>query len=105
MHFAVACYRHATNSGFFENRFADCLLKETPKGYAAIMGNAGFHRKKRLRKPARGKARLLSLPPYSPGYNPMEKPWANMKRFFRDNARDFQSVGKAIYGYFGVEAS
>jgi transposase len=44
------------------------------------MDNAPFHRKTRLRKLARGKVRLLFLPPYSPDYNPMEKSWANMKR-------------------------
>jgi transposase len=105
IHFAVACYKHTTNSGFFENWFADCLLKEIPKGYTVIMDNAGFHCKKRLRKLAWGKVRLLFLPPYSPDYNPIEKSWANMKRFLRDNAQDFQSVGKAIYDYFGVKAS
>jgi transposase len=81
------------------------LLKEIPKGYTVIMDNAGFHCKKRLRKLAWGKARLLFLPPYSPDYNPIEKSWANMKRFLRDNVQDFQSVGKAIYDYFGVKAS
>ncbi|MDR0474610.1 MAG: transposase, partial [Treponema sp.] len=90
---------------FFENRFADCLLKETPKGYTVITGNAWFHCKKRLRKPAWGKARLLFLPPYSSDYNPIEKSWANMKRFLRDNVQDFHSVGKAVYDCFGIKAS
>jgi transposase len=67
------------------------------------MGNAGFHCKKRLRKPAWGKATLF-LPPYSPGCNPVEKSRANMKQFLRDNVKDFPSVGKAIYDYFGVKA-
>jgi transposase len=83
----------------------NCLLKEIPKGYTVIMDNAGFHCKKRLRKLARGKVRLLFLPPYFPDYNPIEKSRANMKRFLRDTVQDFQSVGKAIYDYFGVEAS
>jgi transposase len=69
------------------------------------MDNAGFHCKKRLRKLAWGKVRLLFLPPYSPDYNPIEKSWANMKRFLRDNVKDFQSVANAIYDYFGVIAS
>jgi len=77
------------------------LLKELPKGYTAIIGNTAFRRKKGLRKIARGKVRLLFLPPYSPGYNPIEKSWANMKRFLRDNSKDFQSVVSGIYGYFG----
>ena len=65
------------------------------------MDNATFHRKKELRKIARGKVRLLFLPPYSPDYNPIEKSWANMKRFLRNNLKDFQSVVSGIYDYFG----
>jgi transposase len=64
------------------------------------MDNARFHRKARLRKLARGKARLLFFPPYSPDYNPIEKTWANMKRSLRDSLQYFQSVGHAIYDYF-----
>jgi transposase len=66
------------------------------------MDNARFHRKGELRKLARGKVRLLFLPPYSPEYNPIEESWANMKRYLRSNLRDYQSVGSAIYDFFGV---
>jgi transposase len=66
------------------------------------MDNASFHRKKELRKIARGKVRLLFLPPYSPDYSQIEKSWANMKRFLCSNLKDFQSVDSCIYNYFGV---
>ena len=67
-HSAIECYHHTTNSGFFEDWFENNLLKELPHGYTVIMDNATFHRKKELRKIARGKVRLLFLPPYSPDY-------------------------------------
>jgi transposase len=98
-HFAVECYKHTTDSGFFERWLADCLLAETPKGHTVIMGNARFHRKFELRKAARGKVRLIFLPPYSSDYNPIEKTWANMKCYLRDNVQDFSSVDSAIYNY------
>ncbi|MDR2941519.1 MAG: transposase [Treponema sp.] len=37
------------------------------------MDNARFHRKKELWKTARGKVRLLFLPPYSSDYNSYRK--------------------------------
>ena len=100
-HPAMECYRQTTKGEFFENWFENKLLKEIPKGYTVIMDNAAFHRKEKLRKIARGKARLLFLPPYSPDYNLIEKSWANMKRFLRNNLKNFQSVISGIYHYFG----
>jgi transposase len=64
------------------------------------MDNASFHRKAQLRKMARGKVKLLFLPAYSPDLNSIEKSWANMKRYLRDNLKDFTSVAMAIYHYF-----
>jgi transposase len=101
-HYGIQFYTQATNSEFFENWFKDFLLNEIPNGYTVIMDNARFHRKKELRKIARGKVRLLFLPPYSPDYNPIENLWANMKRFLSNNAKDFSSIDSAIYSYFYV---
>jgi transposase len=99
-HIAIECYKHTTDSTFFEGWFKDSLLKAVPKGYTVIMDNAKFHRKKVLRKLARGKVRLLFLPPYSPDYNMIEKSWANMKRYLRDHTHCFNSVDSTIYHYF-----
>ena len=102
-HYAIKCYRHTTNSEFFERWFAECLLTGTPKGHTVIMDNASFHRKAKLRELAeKAEVGLLFLPPYSPDLNPIEKLWANMKRWLRNNLSCFDSLDPAIYQYFAV---
>ena len=100
-HYSSECRKQTTNSEYFEDWFTNNLLTEIPKNYTVIMDNARYHSKKKLYKLARGKVRLLFLPPYSPDYNPIEKSWANMKRYLRDNCHRFKSLDKAIYDYFG----
>ena len=99
-HYGIECYSQTTDSAFFESWFENCLLQIIPKGCTVIMDNARFHNKERLRKLARGKARLLFLPPYSPDYNPIENSWSNMKRFLRNSFLNYQSLVDAIYDYF-----
>jgi hypothetical protein len=99
-HYGIEWYKQPADGGFFEHWFVHCLPAAIPKGHTVIMDNAPFHRKKRLRKLARGKVRLLFLPPYSPDYNPIEKSWATMKRHLRNNLHNFQSVSDGIYDYF-----
>jgi putative transposase len=99
----IECYSHTTDGDFFESWFTDYILNVFPKGYTAIMDNARFHRKNKLRKLARGKVRLLFLPPYSPDYNIIEKAWANMKRYLGNNMENYQSIETAVYDYYGLE--
>jgi transposase len=102
-YFAIKCYNHTTNSEFFEQWFAECFLKVIPKGYTAIMDNASFHRKSKLYELAEeAGVGLLFLPPYSPDFNPIEKSWANMKRWLRSGMSDYPSIDKAVYDYFAV---
>jgi transposase len=101
-HICVECYKHATDAEFFEDWFENRLLRAIPwgEGYTVILDNARFHRRDALRRLARGKVRLLFLPPYSPDYNSIEKSWANMKRFLRGNMDKCVSVEFGVYAHF-----
>ena len=46
---------------------------------------------------------LIFLPPYSPELNPIEKEWANLKRWLKYNLRQFDTLDDAISYYFKVE--
>ena len=100
-HIAVRCYEHSTNSAFFEEWFEWELLGEAPDRSAIVMDNASFHRKKQLKEIAsRHGFYVLFLPPYSPDLNKIEKSWANLKHWLKDNAKCFPSLCFAIEQYF-----
>jgi transposase len=96
---APLCYGGTARSAFFEDRFKNRLLPRVPKGCTVIMDNASFHRKKALRKIARGSVRLLFLPPYSPDFSPIEKTRAHLKKRLRGNASCFDTLENAVCAF------
>jgi putative transposase len=101
-HLAVRMYEHTTNAAFFESWFSE-LLKVVPRGCTIILDNARFHRKDALLaliKKTRRKIGLLFLPPYSPDFNPIEKTWANLKKYLRHFSHNFASLHEAITVFF-----
>ncbi|MBA8667535.1 transposase, partial [Holosporaceae bacterium 'Namur'] len=46
--------------------------------------------------------RIIFLPPYSPDLNPIEKFWANMKRWIKQQIKDRQHLYDAISTFFLV---
>jgi transposase len=97
---APKTYKHNTNAAFFEDWFEFDLLSVVPCGWTIIMDNASFHRKKALREIAsKYGVEILFLPPYSPDFNPIEKFWANMKKWLAKNVSFFATLSLAIYAY------
>lgn len=97
---APRTYSHNANAVFFENWFEFDLLSIVPCGSTIIMDNARFHRKKALQNIAtRYGVKLLFLPPYSPDFNPIEKFWANMKKWLSKNIAFFPSLSSAIIAF------
>lgn len=92
-------FKHSANSLFFEDWFETHLLPSIPRKSIIVMDNATFHRKKILRRLARKtKCQVVFLPAYSPCLNPIEKWWANCKRFL--SAYLFTSLLPSICAYF-----
>jgi len=88
------------NSRLFEFWFM-LLLMCVAVGSVFIMDNARFHREKVLKAMAeKAGCRVLFLPSYSPDLNPIEKEWANLKKFLRNHGRDFDILSDAISHYF-----
>lgn len=94
-------YESRTNSHWFEAWFAYYLCPKLPENCVVIMDNARFHRKKQLRDIAEVFGfRIIFLPPYSPDKNPIEKLWANMKRWLKKWAHLYKSIQDAIMEFF-----
>jgi transposase len=97
-------YKGTTDHILFEQWFAECLLPEVGAGKVIVMDNASFHRPNALNALAKAAGcRILFLPPYSPDLNPIEKEWANLKKFLRNYGKNFSSLFDALQDYFKVE--
>ncbi|CAL7962134.1 hypothetical protein MIDIC_410024 [Alphaproteobacteria bacterium] len=82
------------------------LIKELKPGQLVVMDNAAFHcsqKTKNLIESAQCK--LIFLPPYSPDLNPIEKFWANMKRWIRQQITNFDKILDAVVVFFSIHNS
>ena len=99
---ALGEYTCNMDSELFEAWFANVFMKVVKWRKTIILDRARFHRETQLVKLARSKrCRLIFLPAYSPDFNPIEKLWANMKKWLKHNLDKFPSLSLAISGFFG----
>ena len=86
------------------NRWTEeCLVKELEHGQIVIMDNAAFHKSEKTRQLIESVGcKLLYLPPYSPDLNPIEKFWANMKRWIRSKIDSFPNLLEALFNFFTI---
>jgi transposase len=49
--------------------------------------------------------KLIYLPPYSPDLNPIEKFWANMKKWIKNNIAETKQLSKTIDCFFKIPNS
>lgn len=66
-------------------------------GDVVVMDNLSVHKTDRVRELIEAQARLLSLPPYLPDLNPIEKAWSKFKQFLRSGkARTQEALDAAV---------
>ena len=62
------------------------LVPALKEGQTVVMDNASFHKSCVVKELiAKAGCKLLYLPPYSPDLNPIEKFWANLKRWINQH--------------------
>jgi transposase len=82
----------------FEAYVSHCLLPELPPRAIVIMDNLSAHKSAAITHLIENAgATLWYLPPYSPGYNPIEQMWSKVKATLRRlRARTQDALGEAI---------
>lgn len=98
---APMTFKGSCNSNFFVEWVKQALVPELRPGQVVVMDNATFHKSPRVREiiEAAG-CKLIYLPPYSPDLNPIEKFWAILKRWIKQNLPFMNDTHKAISFFF-----
>jgi transposase len=103
---APMIFNGSCNTELFELWVERFLIQELKHGQVVIMDNAAFHKSKRTRALIESVGcRLIFLPPYSPDLNPIEKFWANMKKWIKEKIAQFDELYVALSTSFNPQTS
>ena len=98
---APMVFNGSCNTQLIETWIEKFLIKELEPGQFVIMDNASFHKSQKTKDLIESAGcKLIFLPPYSPDLNPIEKFWANMKKWIKDKISDFTQLYDAIVQFF-----
>jgi len=101
MVFNGSCTAH-----LFETWVENFLTQELRAGQVVVMDNASFHKSKKIKDLIESVGcELVFLPPYSPDLNPIEKFWANMKRWIKHRIDQFSTLYDALVEFFCAQTS
>lgn len=100
---APLIFNCSCNTKLFEAWVEECLIKELIPGQYVILDNASFHKSKRIADLIESVGcNVIFLPPYSPDFNPIEKFWANMKRWIKEKITKFNNLFEALNAFFNL---
>ena len=98
---APMVFNGSCNTQLFEAWVEQFLIKELKPGQVVIMDNASFHKSQKTKELIESVGcKVMFLPPYSPDLNPIEKFWANMKRWIKDKISEFGELYKTLCAFF-----
>jgi len=99
-------FNGSCNTKLFETWVEELLIKELKPGQFVVMDNASFHKSQKTRELIESVGcKLIFLPPYSPDLSPIEKFWANMKRWIKDRISSFDKLYNALEIFFNTQTS
>lgn len=100
---APMIFNGSCNSKLFETWVEKFLIRELKAGQVVIMDNASFHKSQKTRELIESAGcKLIFLPPYSPDLNPIEKFWANMKRYVRNKNTELNKLYDTLVSFFNA---
>ena len=103
---APMVFNGSCNTKLFEAWVEQFLIKELKPGQFVVMDNASFHKSQKTRELIESVGcKLIFLPPYSPDLNPIEKFWANMKRWIKARINSFDRLYNALEIFFNAQIS
>ena len=100
---APMVFNGSCNTKLFEAWVEKFLIRELKSGQVVIMDNAAFHKSQKTKDLIESVGcRLIFLPPYSPDLNPIEKFWANMKRWIKNKIHQFDNLFEVLRKFFSL---
>jgi transposase len=91
------------NTELFNKWVEEFLIKELQPDQVVIMDNAAFHKSQKTQELIESVGcRIIFLPPYSPDLNPIEKFWANMKRWIKNKIDQIGCLYNSISSFFSL---
>ena len=103
---APMVFNGSCNTELFNKWVEQFLIKELKPGQVVVMDNASFHRSQKTKELIESVGcKLIFLPPYSPDLNPIEKFWANMKRWIKQQITHFNTLYDSLVSFFNYAIS
>ena len=103
---APMVFSGSCNTELFNVWVEKCLIKELIHGQVVVMDNATFHKSQKTKELIESVGcKLIFLPPYSPDLNPIEKFWANMKRWIKQHTFGYDHLFDLLTAFFKYATS